>query len=150
MVGTQITKILKVLNDKRYYEEEELAWKNINISNWHSLSATTPMKEGTHVQRKREGKEILWRACVPIFFLSNILTQTTHHVRSGLGGLNVEAHFFLPTSDKAQTPDFTLRARSKFGPVICGNRKTKGSGFRPLTKPKDQAGPLTPNPHLMS
>jgi hypothetical protein len=36
---------------------------------------------------------------------------------------------------------FALRAQSQLGPVICGNKKVRRSGFRPLIKPKAQNRP---------
>ena len=50
---------------------------------------------------------MLRRAWVHIFPL--ILTQTTHHVRFGLEGLNVEARFFSPPQTKSKTPEICQR-----------------------------------------
>jgi hypothetical protein len=87
------------------------------------------MKEGTHVQKKKRGKKNIMTCMRVYIFLNNILTQTTHHVRSGLRGLNVEAHFFYNTRPDPKNLDFALRAQSKLGPVICSNRKVKDNGF---------------------
>ena len=44
--------------------------------------------------------------------------------------------FFLPhhtrPGPKKKTPDFTLTAQRKLGPVICSNKKVRGNGFKPL------------------
>ena len=55
--------------------------------------------------------------------------------------------FFLPhhtrpgPKKKKKTPDFTLTAQSKLGPVICSNRKVRGNGFKPLKQAQEPSQP---------
>ena len=50
--------------------------------------------------------------------------------------------FFLPTLNQAQKSQMSvLRAQSQLSLVICGNKKVRRSGFKPLIKPKAQNRP---------
>jgi hypothetical protein len=56
----------------------------------------------------------------------------------------VEAPFFCQQQTKPEASETSLRARNPLGPVICGNKKIRRSGFKPLIKPKVQNWPTQP------
>ena len=56
----------------------------------------------------------------------------------------VEVHFFCQQQTKPKASETSLRARNPLGPVICGNKKIRRSGFKPLIKPKVQNRPTQP------
>jgi hypothetical protein len=87
------------------------------------------MKEGTHVQKKKRGKRNIMTCMRVYIFLNNILTQTTHHVRSGLRGLNVEAHFFYNTRPDPKNPRFRFESPKQIRPSDLQQQESKGQWF---------------------
>ena len=84
-----------------------------------------------------------------------VIYKTTLSQAKGGETLNPKVYphrgpFFLSTADQAQkSRRFALRAQDPLGPVICGNKKVKRNGFKPLIKPKTQkTSPLNPQAHV--
>ena len=140
--------IIRVLSIKRHYEEEELAWW-LSVTDIPHLPLRPWKKEPTYKKKKKKWEKKYYNVheCI-YFFLNNILTQTTHHMRSGLGGLNVEARFFYHTgpSPKLQTLLWGPKAHKAQWSMTA--KKTWGNGIGPSIRPKTQASPL--NPKYMS
>ena len=120
----------------------------ISFSNWHPYLPQPHEIRNPRTKKWGEGKEILWRAWVHIF--PWILTQTTYHVWSGFGGLNVEARFFFfffrSTADEVQNPRNLPKAQSPSGPMVHGSKNIKRNGLQPSIKPipKEEAQSIQP------